>query len=85
MAKISSEKEKVLEEISKYIHVLLDECSIKIRQLSVTHLNSNFTKFNRKEYQVFCDDYRLQFCEHYIDPYVAIDKFIEIKNALYKG
>jgi hypothetical protein len=81
MAKTNTDK--TLAELGRYIHILLDGCSVQIKQLSVTHLNPNFTKFSQKEYQVFCDDYRLQFCEHYTDPYIAIDKFIELKNALY--
>ncbi len=75
--------EKIKQEVDKYAQVVLDGCSVQVQQLSITHLNSNFTKFSKKEYQVFCDDHRLQFCEHYANPYHAIDKFIEIKNALY--
>jgi len=75
----------VKEEVNTYVQLLLDGCSIQLKQLSVTHLNSNFTKFSQREYQVFCDDHRLQFCEHYADPMDAIDKFIQLKNALYRS
>jgi len=84
MAKLSPATDEALEELGRYTRTLLDGCSLQIKQLSVTQLNVNFTKYNQKEYQVFCDDYRIQFCEHYDDPFMAVDKFIELKKALYK-
>lgn len=83
MAELSTQTDKNLADFGRYANIVLDGCAVTVRQLSITHLNPNFTKFSDKEYQVFCDDYRLQFCKNYKDLFEAVNKFLSLKQALY--
>lgn len=53
---------------------------INYRKLSL----SKYFRMRRTFFQVHCDDYRQQFSELYKDINDAVDKFVELKNKLYR-
>lgn len=61
------------------VEMLENGYDISFKRLSMSKL----ARF-RRPYQVHCDDYRQQFSELYEDINDAVEKFVELKNKLYR-